>query len=361
MARRRTNPDFLNGVPELLILRLLSQKPMYGYELVQNIKLLSSGQFEFGEGCVYPLLHRLEAEGALASRRENVAGRSRVVYRVSRTATRVSRKHRTVGPVWSAPCKWCCKEVPMAESNWLHEVQTALTTARLSHRYRCRLVEELRDHLEDLIEERESTMSTEALHDQSLHARLGTADDIVKSAKANLPTGAFARRHPIVTYLLAPLPLLIVLWIAYLAALIGIVTLFKPTVFEPWHARVAGVLISGLAYVPTLLVVLAITWIAVRSQSKVRWWLAGAAAGGFPVRLVGGFFSYAHRAGNGQSECGIFRPTWLGSVSPIRRTDADRYGVHGALPIQAKRDHDAAVGECLHERPARLPVKMESA
>lgn len=85
------------------------------------------------------------------------------------------------------------------------------------------------------------------------------------------------------------------------------------------------------------------------------------AASGFPVRLVGGFFPYAHRAGNGQSECGIFRPTWLGSVSPIRRTDADRYGIHGALPIQAKRDHDAAVGECLHERPARLPVKMESA
>ena len=84
MGRRRTNPDFLNGVPELLILRLLSQKPMYGYELVQSIKLLSGGELEFGEGCVYPLLHRLEAEGALTSRRENVAGRSRVVYRISR-------------------------------------------------------------------------------------------------------------------------------------------------------------------------------------------------------------------------------------------------------------------------------------
>ena len=84
MARRRTNPDYLNGVPELLILKLLSQKPMYGYELVHNIKLLTSGRLEFGEGCVYPLLHRLEAEGALSSRRQNVAGRSRVVYRVSR-------------------------------------------------------------------------------------------------------------------------------------------------------------------------------------------------------------------------------------------------------------------------------------
>lgn len=199
----------------------------------------------------------------------------------------------------------------MAESNWLHEVQTALTTARLSHRYRCRLVEELRDHLDDLIEERESTMSTEALHDQSLHARLGTADEIVKSAKANLPTGAFARRHPIVTYLLAPLPLLIVLWIAYLAALIGIVTLFKPTVFEPWHARVAGVLISGLAYVPTLLVVLAITWIAVRSQSKVRWWLAGALPVAFLSALLVVSFRMPTAPGTGSLNVGFSVPPGL--------------------------------------------------
>ncbi len=39
MPPRTSNPPFLNGVPELLILRLLSQRPMYGYELVQAIKL----------------------------------------------------------------------------------------------------------------------------------------------------------------------------------------------------------------------------------------------------------------------------------------------------------------------------------
>ena len=36
---------------------------------------------EFGEGCIYPVLHRLEKDGHLASRREMVSGRSRVVYR----------------------------------------------------------------------------------------------------------------------------------------------------------------------------------------------------------------------------------------------------------------------------------------
>lgn len=83
MTRRRTNPDFLNGVPELLILRLLSRQPMYGYELVQGIRLATGEALEFGEGCVYPILHRLEADGFLSSRRETVQGRQRVVYRMT--------------------------------------------------------------------------------------------------------------------------------------------------------------------------------------------------------------------------------------------------------------------------------------
>jgi PadR family transcriptional regulator PadR len=88
MARRPTNPDFLNGVPELLMLELLSRRPMYGYELVQAIKDESSGQLVFGEGCIYPLLHKLEARGDLASRRVDVGGRSRVVYRITPTGSK---------------------------------------------------------------------------------------------------------------------------------------------------------------------------------------------------------------------------------------------------------------------------------
>ncbi len=83
MTRGRTNPDFLNGVPELVVLRLLAARPMYGYELVKAIEQTSGQGLEFGEGSIYPVLHRLEAEGALASRRVEVARRNRVVYRVT--------------------------------------------------------------------------------------------------------------------------------------------------------------------------------------------------------------------------------------------------------------------------------------
>jgi PadR family transcriptional regulator PadR len=85
MKNKVTNPDFLNGVPELVVLGLLSKRPMYGYELVQAIRSESGEVLNFGEGCIYPLLHKLEGRGALASRRIDVGGRSRVVYRVTAT------------------------------------------------------------------------------------------------------------------------------------------------------------------------------------------------------------------------------------------------------------------------------------
>ncbi|CAN5248059.1 helix-turn-helix transcriptional regulator [soil metagenome] len=80
---KRTNPDFLNGVPELLILKLLKRQPMYGYQLVQSIRLSSDAILEFGEGCIYPILHRLEREKAVLSQKEEGGGRMRVVYRLT--------------------------------------------------------------------------------------------------------------------------------------------------------------------------------------------------------------------------------------------------------------------------------------
>jgi PadR family transcriptional regulator PadR len=87
MNTRKTN-DFLNGVPELLLLRLLQRRPMYGYQLIQSIKLASGDALSFGEGCIYPVLHRLEASGHLSTAREQVAGRSRVVYRLTEAGQR---------------------------------------------------------------------------------------------------------------------------------------------------------------------------------------------------------------------------------------------------------------------------------
>ena len=84
MAIKKPNPDFVNGVPELLILHLLSRQPMHGYDLVQTIREASGNRLDFSEGCIYPVLHRLEEQKFLASKRELVGARNRIVYRVTK-------------------------------------------------------------------------------------------------------------------------------------------------------------------------------------------------------------------------------------------------------------------------------------
>ena len=76
----QTNPPFMSGVPELLLLRLLAQREMYGYELVRSIKLVTGDAISLGEGVIYPVLHSLENNGALRSKRKAVDGRTRVYY-----------------------------------------------------------------------------------------------------------------------------------------------------------------------------------------------------------------------------------------------------------------------------------------
>ena len=70
----------MSGVPELLLLRLLDLKDMYGYELVRSIKLATGEAISLGEGVIYPVLHGLERSGSLKSRRKSVGGRTRVYY-----------------------------------------------------------------------------------------------------------------------------------------------------------------------------------------------------------------------------------------------------------------------------------------
>lgn len=84
----RSNPPFMSGVPELLLLRQLKAQEMYGYELVRAIRATTGEAITLGEGVIYPVLHGLESNGALKSRRKKVGGRTRVYYSLTRQGER---------------------------------------------------------------------------------------------------------------------------------------------------------------------------------------------------------------------------------------------------------------------------------
>ena len=76
----KSNPPFMSGVPELLLLKLLDGNEMYGYELVRSIREVTGEAISLGEGVIYPVLHSLERGGSLKARRKKVEGRTRVYY-----------------------------------------------------------------------------------------------------------------------------------------------------------------------------------------------------------------------------------------------------------------------------------------
>ena len=79
---------YLHGVPRLLVLKLLDEREMYGYELGRVLRTSTGEIITLGEGVIYPLLHELEHEGLLRSRRIKSNGRPRVYYRTTATGRR---------------------------------------------------------------------------------------------------------------------------------------------------------------------------------------------------------------------------------------------------------------------------------
>ena len=86
MAIART---LISGSMAMMILGLLSEKDMYGYEMIDTLRKRSQNVFELKAGTLYPLLHNLEEKHFLVSYEEEVLGKRRKYYSV----TKEGKKH----------------------------------------------------------------------------------------------------------------------------------------------------------------------------------------------------------------------------------------------------------------------------
>lgn len=73
-------PNFQKGAAPLVILSLLKQKDMYGYQLVQETEKQSGGRLHTQEGSLYPVLYRLQEQGYISDRKELVGKRMTRIY-----------------------------------------------------------------------------------------------------------------------------------------------------------------------------------------------------------------------------------------------------------------------------------------
>lgn len=74
----------MSGSTTMLLLTLLSEKDMYGYEMIETLKNRSQNVFELKAGTLYPLLHALEDKRYLAVYEKEAAGKTRKYYSITK-------------------------------------------------------------------------------------------------------------------------------------------------------------------------------------------------------------------------------------------------------------------------------------
>lgn len=76
--------SLISGSMTMLILKLLSEKDMYGYEMIDTLRRKSQNVFELKAGTLYPLLHSLEEKGALTVYEQEAGGKTRKYYSLTK-------------------------------------------------------------------------------------------------------------------------------------------------------------------------------------------------------------------------------------------------------------------------------------
>ena len=76
--------DLIKGSVNSLLLSLIGQQPMYGYQILKDLERKSQGYFKFQEGTLYPALHRLEKTGLIEGKWQMLpSGRQRRYYYIT--------------------------------------------------------------------------------------------------------------------------------------------------------------------------------------------------------------------------------------------------------------------------------------
>lgn len=118
LVRRRATRETMEISKDLtaasstpIVLGILAEEDSYGYAILQRVRELSGGRMEWTDGMLYPVLHRLERLGHIASRWEVAeSGRRRKYYRItSRGRAQLAEERRqwqavdaTLRSIWSA-------------------------------------------------------------------------------------------------------------------------------------------------------------------------------------------------------------------------------------------------------------------
>ena len=95
--------SLLTGSTTMLILKLIEEKNMYGYQIIEELRKKSNNVFELKAGTLYPLLHTLEQKDMLTSYEENADNaRVRKYYSITKAGGKYLKERKEEWKAYTA-------------------------------------------------------------------------------------------------------------------------------------------------------------------------------------------------------------------------------------------------------------------
>lgn len=166
----------------------------------------------------------------------------------------------------------------MSNRNWLEKLRLELDRKRIPRRFHQRLMEELQDHLQELKEEG-TDMSTTCM--EALEERMGQPAELATIANSEYGRLGFWRRHPWATFVLLPIPTILLMAHLFALAMLGLAWLTgtygdldsqngtRPIPF--WALLWIQTLHEGMRFVPFAAATLIYCWLGRKLDLKARW------------------------------------------------------------------------------------------
>ena len=86
--------SFVSGSIPLLVMKLLEDGDLYGYQMIEELRRRSDDTFHLKAGTLYPLLHGLEEKGWITSYQGEGGGRTRKYYHLTEKGGRELKEKR---------------------------------------------------------------------------------------------------------------------------------------------------------------------------------------------------------------------------------------------------------------------------
>ena len=87
--------NLVSGSMTMLLLKLLSEQDMYGYEMISVLRERSENVFELKAGTLYPLLHSLGEKNLLESYEQEALGKVRKYYSITKAGRKLLQEKET--------------------------------------------------------------------------------------------------------------------------------------------------------------------------------------------------------------------------------------------------------------------------